>query len=220
MITVVLLGAPGAGKGTQAIRLRETMGLPHIATGDLFRSAARDGSALGLEARLYMERGQLVPDEITVRMLLTRMAEPDAENGAILDGFPRTRTQAEALDAALAETGSRVDHALLIEVPHEDLARRLAGRWICAEAGHIYHETANQPQEPGRCDIDGSELVQRADDRIETVRARLAQQLTALSDVVEYYEAAGILQRVDGQRPIPAVTASLIAALDGVTGGA
>lgn len=220
MTTVVLLGAPGAGKGTQAIRLRETIGLPHIATGDLFRSAARDGSALGLEARRYMERGQLVPDEITVRMLLTRMSAPDAENGAILDGFPRTRAQAQALDAALAESGSRVDHALLIEVPHEDLARRLAGRWICTDAGHVYHETANQPQEPGRCDIDGSELVQRADDRIETVRTRLAQQLTALSDVVEHYEAAGILQRVDGQRLIPAVTASLIAALDGVTDGA
>jgi adenylate kinase len=206
---VVLLGAPGAGKGTQAVLLRERVGLPHIATGDIFRAAVRDGSALGHEARRYMERGQLVPDDITVRTLLDRLGAPDAAHGAILDGFPRTGAQAEALDSALAARGSRVDRALLIEVPEDKLARRLAGRWVCSAAGHVYHEIANRPRVAGRCDLDGSELVQRADDRIETVRARLAQQLSSLAEVVDHYEAAGILARVDGQRPIPAVTAAL-----------
>ena len=213
MTTVVLLGAPGAGKGTQAGLLRELVGLPHIATGDIFRAAVRDGSALGLEARRYMERGQLVPDDITVKMLLDRLAAPDAKAGAILDGFPRTGTQAVALDAALAARGSRVDQALLIEVPEDQLAQRLAGRWICSASGHVYHETANRPRVPGRCDLDGSELVQRADDRIETVRARLAQQLSSLAEVVDHYEAAGILARVDGTEPIPSVTASLRAVI-------
>lgn len=213
-MTVVLLGAPGAGKGTQAVLLRELVGLPHIATGDIFRAAVRDGSALGLEARRYMERGQLVPDDITVKMVLDRLSAPDAEGGAILDGFPRTGTQADALDAALAERGSHVDLALLIEVPEDQLAQRLAGRWICAAAGHVYHETANRPRVPGRCDLDGSELIQRADDRIETVRARLAQQLSSLAEVVDHYEAAGILARVDGQQPIPTVTTALRQILD------
>ncbi len=213
MTMVVLLGAPGAGKGTQAALLRDRLGIPHIATGDLFRAAVRDGSAVGLEARRYMERGQLVPDDITIRMLLGRLARPDAERGAILDGFPRTRVQAAALDEALATGSRRVDHALLIEVPEEDLVRRLSGRWICAKSGHVYHETANPPRVPGVCDIDGSELIQRKDDRIEVVRARLAQQLEALAEVVDHYRGRGLLRRVDGQQEIGAVTDALAAAL-------
>ncbi len=219
MMMVVLLGAPGAGKGTQAARLRDRLGLPHVATGDLFRAAVRDGSALGVEARRFMERGQLVPDEVTVQMLLTRLAEPDAAGGALLDGFPRTAAQARALDEALARTGSRVDHALLIEVPEDELVARLGGRWICSAAGHVYHITANPPQVPGVCDIDGSDLVQRADDQIETVRARLAQQLSALNDVVGHYESAGVLDRVNGLQPILDVTDALTTVLDGSSGG-
>ncbi|HEY0443657.1 MAG TPA: adenylate kinase [Candidatus Limnocylindrales bacterium] len=214
MTVIVLLGAPGAGKGTQAAILCQRLGIPHIATGDLFRDALRQGTAIGRDARRYMDRGQLVPDDITIRMLLERLDEPDAAGGAILDGFPRTRAQAEALDAALAERHSRVDRALEIEVPSDDLVKRMAGRWICEAAGHVYHETANPPRVPGICDIDGSRLVQRADDEVATIRARLAQQLGALNDVVEYYGKRGILRRVDGRQPIADVNIALLGELD------
>jgi adenylate kinase len=211
---IVLLGAPGAGKGTQAEKLEERLGLPHVATGDLFREAYRLGTPIGREARRYMDRGQLVPDDITIRMLLDRLDQPDAKSGAILDGFPRTEAQARALDAALAERGSRVDRALLIDVPAEDLVRRMADRWICEKAGHVYHETANPPRVAGICDIDGSRLVQRADDRADTIRARLAQQLGALEDVVDHYRRAGVLRTVDGRQPIDAVGRDVLAELD------
>jgi adenylate kinase len=210
---VVLLGAPGAGKGTQAEILRRTLGIPHVATGDLFRAAASEGSAIGKEARRYMERGQLVPDEITIRMVQDRLSEPDAAAGAILDGFPRTGAQARALDTALAARGSQVDRALLIDVPAEDLVRRLSGRWICAAAGHVYHETVNPPRVPGRCDLDGSELIQRADDRPDTIRARLDGQLGALHEVVDHYRGRGVLQVVDGRRAISEVAETLVAAI-------
>jgi len=215
MTVLVLLGVPGAGKGTQARLVMERLGIPHIATGDLFRSAVRDNSAVGREARRYMERGQLVPDEITIEMLLKRLAEPDAAGGAILDGFPRTRPQAEALDKALAERGAKVDRAILIDVPAEDLVRRLSGRWVCEASGHVYNLLSNPPRVPGRCDLDDSPLVQRADDREDTVRARLDQQLGALQEVVDYYRDAGVLRSVDGRRPIPEVTAELLADLNG-----
>jgi adenylate kinase len=214
MRILVLLGAPGAGKGTQAHVLARHLGLPRVATGDLFRAAARDGSPLGLAARGYMERGELVPDELTVGMLLERLRAPDAERGAILDGFPRTRSQAEALDRALADGGTAVDAALLVEVPADELLQRLTGRWLCSAAGHTYHETAYPPRVPGICDIDGSALVQRDDDRPEIVQARLEKQLGALSDVVEHYRAAGVLQTVDGRRPIAAVTNDLLDAIE------
>ena len=214
MTVVVLLGAPGAGKGTQADILVEKLGIPHVATGDLFRTAVRDGSPVGLEARRYMERGQLVPDEITIRMLLDRLTAPDAAQGVILDGFPRNRAQAEALEAALAQGGSRVDRAVSIEVPSDELVRRLSGRWVCAESGHVYNETTNPPAVPGRCDLDGSRLVQREDDKAETIRARLAQQLSSLADVAAYYDQAGLLRVVDGLQPIDRVTVDLLAAID------
>jgi adenylate kinase len=215
---VVLLGAPGAGKGTQAEVLRTRLGIPHVATGDLFRAAVGEGSALGKEARRYMERGQLVPDDITIRMVLDRLAQPDAASGAILDGFPRTAAQAVALDQALAERDSQVDQALLIDVPAEELIRRLSGRWVCASAGHVYHETVNPPQVPGRCDLDGSELIQRTDDRPETIRARLSGQLGALGEVVEHYRRRGVLHKVDGRQPIPEVSEALLAELGHVAG--
>jgi adenylate kinase len=214
MRILVLLGAPGAGKGTQAHVLARHLGLPRVATGDLFRAAARDGSPLGLSARGYMERGELVPDELTVGMLLERLDAPDAERGAILDGFPRTRSQAEALDRALADDGTAVDAALLVEVPADELLQRLTGRWLCSAAGHTYHETAYPPRVPGICDIDGSALIQRDDDRPEIVQARLEKQLGALADVVDHYRTAGVLQTVDGRRPIAAVTNDLLDAIE------
>lgn len=218
MTVVVLLGAPGAGKGTQAAVLTERLGIPHVATGDLFRAAVRDGSPIGIEARRHMERGQLVPDEITIGMLLARLEAPDAVGGAILDGFPRNRPQAEALDAALTARASGVDLALHIDVPIDELVRRLSGRWICRDAGHVYHEQSNPPQVAGRCDLDGSPLIQRDDDRPETIRARLTGQLGTMAEVVDHYAASGVLRTIDGLRPIDAVTAALEANLAGLTG--
>jgi adenylate kinase len=209
MTVVVLLGGPGAGKGTQAALLSERLGIPHVATGDLFRAAVRDGSPIGLEARRHMERGQLVPDEITIEMLLARLAASDALDGAVLDGFPRNRAQAEALDAALAGRSSRVDLALNIDVPVEELVRRLSGRWICRDAGHVYHEQSNPPRVPGLCDLDGSPLIQREDDRPETIRARLTGQLDSLAQVLDHYRGTGVLRTVDGLQSIDGVAASL-----------
>jgi len=209
---LVLLGAPGAGKGTQAPILAARLGLPHVATGDLFRAAVHEGSAVGLEARRYMERGQLVPDSITVKMLLDRLAQPDAAPGAILDGFPRNLAQADILDGALADRSSRVNVALEIEVPEAELVRRLSGRWICKANGHVYNETSHPPRVPGRCDLDDSPLIQRDDDRSETVAARLAAQLTALHEVVGYYQERGLLRTIDGRRPVAEVTEALAAA--------
>jgi len=220
VIFLVLLGAPGAGKGTQAQILSGHLGIPHVATGDLFRSAVRSGSAIGLEARRYMEQGQLVPDDITVGMLLDRLAQPDAGNGVILDGFPRTRLQAEALDAALAVQGASVDAALQIEVPPAELVRRMSGRSICEANGHVYNEVSHPPQVAGRCDLDGSPLRQRDDDRVETIRARLAQQLDALREVSLHYRERGVLRTVDGRRAVEAVTAELLSLVAPVTGSA
>ena len=213
MSVLVLLGGPGAGKGTQAALLSERLGLPHVATGDLFRAAVRDGSPVGLEARRFMERGQLVPDDITIRMLLARLDQQDATRGVILDGFPRNRAQAETLDAALAELGNRVDRALYIEVPTEDLVVRLSGRWVCRASGHPYNEQTNPPLVDGICDLDGSPLEQREDDRVETIRARMAQQLGSLDDVVDHYRATGALRAVDGRQDIDDVGAALLAAV-------
>jgi adenylate kinase len=210
---VVLLGGPGAGKGTQSHILTDRLRVPHVSTGDLFRAAVRDGSPIGLEARRYMERGHLVPDEITIRMLLSRLATEDARLGVVLDGFPRNRAQAEALDEALAARGSRVDRALYIEVPVDELVRRLSGRWICSKAGHVYNEHTNPPAVPGRCDIDGSPLVQRADDQVDAVRTRLAEQLGLLTEVTDYYRGTGVLRTVDGRGSIDDVTEALIAGL-------
>ena len=210
MRILVLLGAPGAGKGTQAEILARHLGLPRVATGDLFRTAARAGTPLGVEARAYMERGELVPDDITIRMLLQRLAAPDASRGAILDGFPRNPAQARALDESLRREGSRVEYALHIEVPQDELLARLSGRWLCQAHGHTYHDTAYPPRTPGVCDVDGSPLVQRDDDRTEVVAARLKNQLGVLEEVVEYYRPLGVLRAIDGRRPIAAVTADIL----------
>ncbi len=213
MTVVVLLGAPGAGKGTQAKFLETEFGLAHLASGDLLRAAVAAGTPVGREADRYMSRGQLVPDATMIRVFLDRLDQPDARSGAVLDGFPRTGTQAEALDEALTEHGRRVDHAILIEVPVEDLVARAAGRWICSAAGHVYHAIAHPPRVVGVCDVDGSPLVQRADDTADTVRARMAQQLGALEDVVRHYRRRGVLRTVDGLRPIREVTEAVRAQL-------
>jgi adenylate kinase len=207
---VVLLGAPGAGKGTQAQILSERLGLAHVATGDLFRAAVRDETPLGVTAKGYMDRGELVPDTVTIEMLLERLAKPDAEAGILLDGFPRNTAQAEVLDKALVDKGGRVDVAPYIEVPEADLVARLGGRWICRAGGHPYHEQSKPPQKPGICDVDGSELYQRDDDKPATVQARLRQQLGALDTVVDYYRGHGVLEVVDGRQNIDKVSADLL----------
>lgn len=215
MKVIVLLGAPGAGKGTQAPILASHLGVPHVATGDLFRAAVRDGSPVGLEARRYMERGRLVPDDITIAMLLERLAGRDAQAGVVLDGFPRNRAQAEALDVALAERGTSVHLAVSIDVPAEELVRRMSGRWVCRDNGHVYNALTNPPRMVGRCDLDGSALIQRDDDKSETVRTRLASTLASLRDVGAHYRAAGLLRAIDGLQPIDVVSRDLLAALGG-----
>jgi len=213
MTVVVLLGAPGAGKGTQAPILAARLGVPVLASGELLRAAVSAGTALGRAADRYMSRGQLVPDDTIVDIFLERLAAPDAAKGAVLDGFPRTRGQAEALDHALAPRNSQVDLALYIDVATDLLVARMASRRICAANGHVYNVASNPPIVPGVCDLDGSELVQREDDREETVRARMAQQIPPLLEVVDHYRATGVLRTVDGLRPINEVTEGLLAEL-------
>jgi len=217
-VVVVLLGAPGAGKGTQAQILSERLGFAHVATGDLFRAAVRHETPLGLEAKGYMDRGELVPDAVTINMLLERLSEPDATAGILLDGFPRNTAQAEVLDKALAEAGARVDLAPYIEVPEADLGARLGGRWICRAQGHPYHELTKPPLVAGVCDVDGSELYQRTDDQPAIVQARLRQQLGALDEVVGYYRRHGVLTTVDGRRGVEEVSQDLLAAIATATG--
>jgi adenylate kinase len=211
MTVIVLLGAPGAGKGTQAPILAERLGVPVLASGNLLRAAVAGRTALGREADRYMSRGQLVPDATIVRVFLDRLEATDAVDGAILDGFPRTKVQAEALDDALAEARRRVDLAAYIEVPLEELVERMASRRICTANGHVYNLVSNPPTQAGVCDIDGSELVQRADDHEATVRARMVEQVPALLEVVQHYRDCGVLRSVDGRQPITVVSDQLIA---------
>lgn len=213
-LILLLVGAVGAGKGTQAAILAETLAIPHLASGNLFRAAMAAGTPLGEQAREYMERGELVPDEVTIAMFMGELDRPSAARGAILDGFPRTVAQAQALDATLAERGDRVRRVIFIEVPTEALVRRVTGRWVCPTCGTTYHEDVDPPAEPGRCDNDGSALTQRDDDRPEVVRARLERQVPPMLEVVEHYERAGVAARVDGQQSIEAVTAEILRHVD------
>lgn len=213
MTVAILLGAPGAGKGTQAPLLAERLNVPVLASGDLLRAEVASGSEIGREVDGVMRSGELVSDDLMARLFLARLDQPDAASGAILDGFPRTRRQAEALDDALNATGRPVDRALLIEVPIEDLIGRFAGRLICRAGGHVYNEWFKPPRVWGVCDVDGSELMHRADDAEATVRARMEQQLGPLRDVADHYDARGILTPVNGLQRIEDVTASLLEAL-------
>jgi adenylate kinase len=207
---VLLVGAVGAGKGTQAEILSRELGLPHLASGDLFRQALRDGTSVGDQARQYMERGELVPDEITIAMFMERLAQPDAARGAILDGFPRTVGQAEALDETLAGHGERIWRVIFIDVPTEEIIRRVAGRFQCPTCGTTYHASHDRPKVEGTCDNDGTPLVQRDDDRPEVVRARLEKQVPPMLAVIDHYEARGVVDRVDGTQEIDAVTDSIM----------
>jgi adenylate kinase len=209
-LILLLVGAVGAGKGTQATILSREFGLPHLASGNLFRAAMAAGTPLGEDARVYMERGELVPDEITIGMFMEELAKPPAARGAILDGFPRTVGQARALDDTLASQGERIRRVIYIEVPTDELVRRVAGRWICPTCGTPYHETADPPRVAGICDKEGSPLRQRDDDRPEVVRARLARQVPPMLEVVDHYERAGIVDRLDGTKPIEAVTRDIL----------
>jgi len=211
-VFIVLLGPPGAGKGTQAQRIAESTGLLHISTGDMFRENVRNETELGKVAKSYMDRGDLVPDEITIKMLLERIGRPDAAQGAMFDGFPRNVVQAEALDTALAGRGAKIDHALLISVPDEELVARLGGRWICRQCGTLYHERNDPPKQPGVCDKCGGELYQRDDDRPEVVRTRLEKQKPP-ADLIDHYRKHGVLTEIDGQRSLDDVTASLLEAI-------
>lgn len=215
MTVVVLLGAPGAGKGTQAPVFATHLGVPVLASGDLLRTAVANATPLGREADRYMSRGQLVPDQTIVRVFLDRLEQDDARRGAILDGFPRTRVQAEALDVALAEAGRRVERTIFFDVPTEDLVLRMANRRICTANGHVYNLTSNPPAVPGICDLDGSPLIQRADDHEATVRARMLEQIPPMLDVVDYYRTSGVLQTIDGRLPIAEVSRQVLGLLDG-----
>jgi adenylate kinase len=206
-----MVGAPGAGKGTQAAALAKRLGIPHVASGDLFRGHIRRGTALGKKVKSYLDRGALVPDDITVEMVGARLKEPDAAEGVVLDGFPRTRPQAEALDKMLDRLGGRVASALYIDVDREELIKRLSGRWICSSSPeHVYHVTARPPKVPGKCDIDGAPLYQREDDKPATIRARMEQQLPPMYDVIDYYTDRGVLSAVQGDKEIDEVTDELM----------
>jgi adenylate kinase len=211
-VFIVLLGPPGAGKGTQAQRIAAATKLVHISTGDMFRENVKNQTELGMLANEYMSRGDLVPDDVTIRMLLERIGRPDAASGAMFDGFPRNVVQAAALDTALAERGARIDRALYIFVEDEELITRLGGRWICRNCGTLYHERNDPPSKAGVCDKCGGELYQRDDDRPEVVRNRLEKQKPP-ADLIEHYRRAGVLREIDGQRSLDDVTAALLEAI-------
>jgi adenylate kinase len=209
-LIVLLVGAVGTGKGTQAKALSRELGLPHLASGNLFRAAMAAGTPIGEEAQQYMQRGELVPDEITIGMFMDELAKPHAARGAILDGFPRTVGQATALDETLDAVNEEVDRVIFIEVPTDEIIRRVGGRWICPTCSTPYHEIADPPRVPGICDKDGTPLRQRDDDRPEVVQARLDRQVPPMLGVVDHYERAGIVDRVDGTQPIDAVTRDIL----------
>ena len=210
---LILLGSPGAGKGTQAIRLAEATGLFHIATGDMFRDNVHRETELGRVAQRYMEAGELVPDDVTIGMLLARLDAPDAGAGSMLDGFPRTVEQADALDAALAGRSQQVDSVLLLDVPADVVRRRLGGRWSCPVDGAVFHETNNPPQRAGLCDRCGEALVQRDDDTPEAITRRLQVYEEQTAPLVAFYECAGKLIRVNGAQSPERVAADLVSAL-------
>ena len=210
---IIFLGAPGAGKGTQASIVAQKLELVHIASGDLFRQAIEQGTELGIQAESYMEKGKLVPDEITIRMVLERISAPDCESGVVLDGFPRNLEQAEALDRALTEQHKVIDRAVYIEVSEEELLKRLSGRWICRDCQTPYHTISSPPEIEGKCDKCGGELYQRPDDAVETVKKRLEVYFAQTTPLIDYYTRAGKLLDVDGDGSIDGVSERIGSAL-------
>jgi adenylate kinase len=212
-IFIVLLGPPGVGKGTQAKILSETTKLAHVSSGDLFRENLKNQTELGKLAKSYMDKGELVPDDVTISMIRDRIARPDCEAGAILDGFPRTPAQAEALEKMLSEFGSEVNAVPYITAAESVLVERTSGRWTCRENGHIYHQTFSPPKQAGICDVDASELYQRDYDKVETVTKRIRVYLDQTMPLVDYYRQAGKLVEIDGTQAVEQVTEKLVAAL-------
>ena len=210
---VILLGPPGAGKGTQALAIEQQIGLTHISSGDLFRAAIKQGTPLGVQAQGYMKRGELVPDELVIRMIVERANQPDCDNGALFDGFPRTAAQAMALDAALAEHRRQIDYVLFLDVPNEVLLRRIGGRELCASCGAIHNSYYFPSRRPGICDTCGGQLYQRNDDTLATARHRLDVYFAQTLPLIDYYRRAGKLIQIDGQRDIGQVTDAMLEAL-------
>ena len=211
---VILLGPPGAGKGTQAAAISKKLRHAHVASGDLFREEQENGSELGLLAKGYMEKGELVPNDVTIRMILDRISRADCARGFILDGFPRNLEQAQALDEALEKNGNRgIDRVVFIDVSMDELMRRLGGRWLCRQQQHPYHIVSSPPRVSGLCDIDGSELYQRADDAEETARRRLEVYFQQTAPLIDYYKRAGNLTEIDGERDVEQVGKSLVSVL-------
>ena len=209
----VLLGPPGAGKGTQAQLVSKKLGLPHISSGDIFRENIKNQTELGQMAKKYMDRGELVPDDVTISMIRERLSRPDCSPGALLDGFPRTPAQAEALAEMLKEFEGQVNAVPYIKVPEETLIERLTGRWTCRAEGHVFHQKFNPPKEKGICDYDGSELYQREDDKVETVTNRIKVYFEQTMPLIEYYQDTGALIEVDGTQSIDDVSVDLMSAL-------
>jgi adenylate kinase len=216
---VVFLGGPGAGKGTQAARVAEELKLAHIATGDLFRAAQAQGTKLGLEAKAYMEKGALVPDEVTIKMVLERMTAPDCKPGVIFDGFPRSLNQAKALDKAFADQKKALDKVIYIKVSEDELISRLSGRWICRSCQTPFHEVNSPPKVKGKCDKCGGELYQRADDKAETIKNRIKVFFAETAPLIDYYTKAGKLIEVDGVGGLEEVQKRIIKALKGNSTG-
>ena len=199
-LNLILLGPPGAGKGTQAQRLIEDFQLPYISTGDILRAAVTEQTELGKKAKGFMDAGDLVPDDVIIGIILERLADPDCRDGFILDGFPRTIAQAEALDTALVDFGRHLTAAILIEVPDEDVIKRISGRRVSVKTGRVYHVDFDPPKHEDRCDVDGSRLIQRDDDKPETVKHRLEVYHQHAEPLINHYEATGLLRRIDGTR--------------------
>ena len=213
-MNIILMGLPGAGKGTQASEIVKKFPIPHISTGDMFRKAIKDETDLGKEAKSYMDRGELVPDEVTVGIVKERISEDDAKKGFLLDGFPRTIEQAEALNSIMSELDREIDAVINIEVPEEELMNRLTGRRICEKCGTTYHLVFNPPKVDGICDIDGGKLYQREDDNPETVSNRLSVNVKQSKTILEYYNEKGVLKNIDGSKDIEEVTNDVIDILD------
>lgn len=210
---IIMLGAPGAGKGTQAKMIADKYQVPHVSTGDIFRANIKEGTELGKEAKTYMDKGFLVPDELTVKILLDRVAKEDCKNGYVLDGFPRTIPQAEVLDKALSEMGDAIDYAIDVEVPDENIVRRMSGRRACLACGATYHIVHVPPKKEGICDRCGKELVLRDDDKPETVKNRLEVYHDQTQPLIDFYTKKGILKTVDGTQDMNDVFAAIVTIL-------